>query len=322
MAALHPSRLSVTGARRAVQRAWLRRRGVVGVLMYHRVAAPDTDFWGLAVHPDRFREHLEVIRRHYRPIRLMGLAESLRAGSVPRSGVVLTFDDGYCDNLDVAKPLLEQYEVPATVFPLTGYAGTGRNFWWDELEEICFRGNLPASGALDGREAAVSWSGSRDDACRSLGEQLRPLSHEARLGLLDRLRALASPKAAEPPKPLTREGIAELGRGGLIEVGAHTVTHPMLTALAPEAVFSEIRESKERLEELTGHRVETFSYPYGDHDETAVECVRNLGFAAAVTVEPRPVAGSVDLLELPRFYVGDWSGSEFEARLRRLLADL
>src|SRR5215211_2513756 len=114
------------------------------ILMYHRVAESDLDPWGLSVSPAHFAEQLEVIRRYFRPTSLQDLTKRHQAGKVPNRSIILTFDDGYADNLLIARSLLERYDVPATVFLVTGAILEERNFWWDELEWALLRpGTLP-----------------------------------------------------------------------------------------------------------------------------------------------------------------------------------
>ena len=96
------------------------------ILGYHRVADVASDPSSLCVSKRRFADHLDCLRRHYNPMSLQGLVEAVSAGEVPRRGVVVTFDDGYADNLHSARPLLEQYDVPATVFVITGQIGSKR----------------------------------------------------------------------------------------------------------------------------------------------------------------------------------------------------
>ena len=126
-----------------------RRDGWV-VLLYHRVTVLRRDPWGLAVLPRHFEEHLDVIRRHARPTTLGTLDEMMKRGEHPRRVVVVTFDDGYADNLYEARPLLERYEVPATVFVTTGPLHHDRGFWWDALEDALLSPNVvPATLSLE-----------------------------------------------------------------------------------------------------------------------------------------------------------------------------
>src|SRR5262245_25018119 len=90
------------------------------VLVYHRVARANVDPWELAVTPEHFSEHLEVLRRLARPLPLQSLVEAVRGGAVPRRAVVVTLDDGYADNLRNAEPLLRRHDVPATCFLTAG----------------------------------------------------------------------------------------------------------------------------------------------------------------------------------------------------------
>src|SRR5690606_6268251 len=93
------------------------------ILMYHRVERLANDPQLLAVTPERFAEQLEILTRHYRVVSLHELNRTLRAGRSLRRMVALTFDDGYADNLYNAKPLLERFDCPATVFVTTGQTG-------------------------------------------------------------------------------------------------------------------------------------------------------------------------------------------------------
>ena len=106
------------------------------ILMYHRVAEAHADPFSLAVSRCHFAEHLEILQAHAHPMRMPGLLAALAAGTMPPRPVVLTFDDGYADNLHQALPLLERFGVPATVFVSTGFLDSPREMWWDELERI------------------------------------------------------------------------------------------------------------------------------------------------------------------------------------------
>ncbi len=90
------------------------------ILLYHRVAEVVSDPWSLCVSPRHFAEHLEVLQKLGFVVRLGHLNQTLQDGNRPHRQIVITFDDGYADNLYNAKPLLERYEIPATIFLTTG----------------------------------------------------------------------------------------------------------------------------------------------------------------------------------------------------------
>ena len=104
-----------------------------GVLLYHRIADAETDPQLLCVTPKHFAEHLEVIRRFYRPLALPKLSSHLRSGLLRSRSLALTFDDGYADNFLHAKPLLDRSGIPATVFVTAGQVGSAEEFWWERF---------------------------------------------------------------------------------------------------------------------------------------------------------------------------------------------
>lgn len=317
------------------------------LLLYHRVAELPSDPQLLAVTPHNFAAQLEVLRRRSRPMSLHGLREALRAGAVPDRAVVITFDDGYADNLHNAKSLLQEQDIPATVFVTASYVGSAREFWWDELERLLLLpGTLPPTLHLtpDGRsyewglgEAARyaeeaygrhrPWHvlleedpSPRHQIYRSLFRLLRCLPEEARSNVLDDLRSWAGAQATGRPthRALSREEVIGLDDGGLVEVGSHTVTHPVLAALPAPAQRAEIHRSKACLESILGHPVTSFAYPFGslaDYTGETVRIIRESGFGCACTTVPEVVRRGADPFQLPRMLARNWTGEEFAGRL-------
>ena len=317
------------------------------ILLYHRVAELPTDPQLLAVTPAHFGEHLEVLRRRARPLSLEQLHGRLGDGGIPRRSVVLTFDDGYADNAENAEPLLGRHDVPATVFVTAGAVRAAREFWWDDLERLLLLpGTLPETLELEiegrverfllGASARYaeadfrrhrSWNAFHDSdptprhtAYRSLCQCLRPLPASSRRRVLDELvrQAAAAPGGRPDNRALSPEEVARLGAGGLVEVGAHTTSHPVLSALPPEDQRREIEESRARLEELRGGPVTSFAYPFGmrpDYTPETVAIVCEAGFARACSNFVGLVRPGTDPFQLPRVVVRDWDGDGFAQRL-------
>ena len=325
--------------------AWLRelaqRPGLI--LLYHRVARLPLDPWELSVSPEHFHEHLEVLRRCMTPVSLARLAPRAPGDRMPRRAVAVTFDDGYLDNLDMAKPALERHDVPATVFVASGAVAAGREFWWDELEALLLTDRpLPRALrlAIDGRERTwdlpvpdpnrktTGWrAGSpppspRHTAFLEIWRALRDSRPETRDELLSELCAWAGGSRPRPSHRVLDEAhLRRLAEGKLIEIGAHSVTHSPLAALPVEEQAREIRGSKTALEEMIGAPVMSFAYPFGgarDYGDDAARLVREAGFQRACAVSPRAVTARSDPYRLPRIAVTDCDGDRFaEIILRR-----
>jgi peptidoglycan/xylan/chitin deacetylase (PgdA/CDA1 family) len=338
----YPEALDVALGRGLSRFSWLtrlprfpmsRQSGPI-ILMYHQVAVVENDVWSLAVSPRHFEEHLEVLARRREAVSLPQLTAERGATYSNRRQVAITFDDGYADNLTNAKPILERFAMPATVFVVGDAIGGGREFWWDALDQIFLgRHELPKSLRLriEGRDyqwdlrptsgGLSGWRGTPSERLRRiLWSRLRELHPQERWRLIAELQAWAGQSVAvrSDRRVMTAEEVRLLGADGLIEIGSHTATHPRLAALSAAAQLDDIRRGKHRLEEIIEAPITSFSYPFGgqfDVSATTVNAVRQAGFARACTTRRGTVRPSTNPLRLPRLYVGDWSGEEFERNL-------
>ncbi len=168
------------------------------ILCYHRIFEPETDPHLLSVSPDHFREQLEVVRRIAQPLSLDELSRALERGDLSRRGVVITFDDGYLDNLENALPILRAAEIPATIYIATGYVGSNREFWWDDLERLTLGPEkLPTIVRLtiDGR--SCEWDLGTDFEVDPEWNVLATGARSARQHIFCELHATLRPLAAE-----------------------------------------------------------------------------------------------------------------------------
>jgi peptidoglycan/xylan/chitin deacetylase (PgdA/CDA1 family) len=302
----------------------------------------------LCVTPDHFEEHLKHLRHHYHPISLQDLKQRLDAGRTLRRTVVITFDDGYADNFHTAYPLLKRYEAPATIFIASGYVGLRQGFWGRELERILLRAEeLPEQlkVAICGQsylwdlgswarlpdtlpEEYYRWNATlesfptpRHKAYLELQRLLRPLNKATQMSVLTELSLQARFAKDEPPvcRVLNPEELEVLDRDGLMEVGSHTVSHPVLAAQPLHIQRREIVESKHQLEALLEHPVNSFAYPYGtqeDIGQDSKKLVEEAGYELACANFIAPVTRGSDSFWLPRCLIRDWDGDEFASRLR------
>jgi peptidoglycan/xylan/chitin deacetylase (PgdA/CDA1 family) len=318
------------------------------ILLYHRVEDLQSDPQLLAVSKEHFDEHMALLSSEYRTLRLTELIEALMRCSVPDHTVAVTFDEGYADNLLNAKGILERHRVPATVFVSSGYVGQDREYWWDELERVLLQpGVLPekltlnlggdpftasisssTTYSVEDQQRDAEWSVLQEDATprhrlyRALCDLLRPLPVRVRDSALEQIRDWAGcrPTARKSHRPLSVGELRELIAGGLVEVGAHTVNHPLLSAQPVEEQRSEIVDSKVDLERLCECCAATFSYPFGGrahYSAHSVECVRRAGFSGACSAIVGRVRSRTDPFQLPRCLVRDCDLSTFQENLER-----
>ena len=315
------------------------------VLMYHRVAEPDTDIWDLAVSPAHFEQQLRVLKQLGTVISTLELSERLHERTLKRRSIAITFDDGYLDNYLNARPLLAQYQLPATFFIVSGHVGVDQEFWWDELADILLLSehlpaalvfNLPDGSQLTAdlqpeqsltpalRHQHQHWHASvqapptlRAALFYKLWQQLRPLPAPTQQLCLQQLRAWAGrqPSTRSAYKSIGLSHLQELHGNALFTIGAHTITHPALANHAVALQQQEVDGGRRALHEATGQLPQVLAYPYGSYGSETAALAGQLGFKAAFTTEARLVTTAAEAHKLGRFQVNNWSGDEFKRHL-------
>lgn len=291
------------------------------ILMYHRVAFARHDPWGLAVDPERFEEQIACVKHHRTPMSMDELVDRLRSKTLPENAVAVTFDDGYRDNLVNAKPVLARHGVPATLFLATGFINQKTPFWWDELatmilastqairekqvwpgEAVTLDWGVPERSDIEGGwRAADEPRTARQSAYLAIWRRLQRATAEDREVAMNTLRRHFGTVRDPLGRPMNSDEIGELLSDGLVELGAHTVTHPALTLLSRLESRREIEGSGHRCRELATKCVNGFAYPYGDMSSEVRGDVARLGFSWACSTESGFVDGKQpDIYALPR----------------------
>lgn len=312
----------------AMVRGVVAARDMVGdprlsILIYHRVLERPDPLFPDEIDADRFNILCAQLAREWRVISLGQAVAMWTKGKLPARALSITFDDGYADNATVALPILQRHRLVATFFVSTGFLDGGR-MWNDTVIESLRRSSRdaidlaavdPTSGPIHLPLGSVA---NRRAAIEAVLPRIKYQPLDARERLLQALVAAAG----EPPLPetlmMSSAQVRALADAGM-EIGGHTVHHPILNELSDDEALAEIRDGRDRLQQITGRPVEAFAYPNGlpdrDYDHRHVAMVRNLGFRAGVSTA-RGVAGrDADLLQLPRFTPWDRGQPRWTLRL-------
>jgi peptidoglycan/xylan/chitin deacetylase (PgdA/CDA1 family) len=298
----------------------LRFRNRAWVLMYHRVLTPDDakntcSSEAIVVTRATFERHLGFLRRHFSVVTLREFSDRLlRQRHFERPTCLITFDDGWKDNVVNALPSLTSSGLPATIFLATGYIGSGDCFWQERLTRLLCR--LPEQPALRQHSLVQQYKlDSLFDAdAGSVLPRARLLARDFKNNTVAEIDALI----AGLEQALTRAGSAKdtntidrfmdwhdvehMKRAG-IHFGSHTVSHRMLTRLGESEVTQELTVAKKTIEDQLGSPVDTFAYPNGDHDASTVRVARDVGYQLAFTTQRGTVAPGDDTYRLRRINI-------------------
>jgi peptidoglycan/xylan/chitin deacetylase (PgdA/CDA1 family) len=293
--------------------------GRLSILVYHRVLPRADAMLAGEVEAAAFDWQMALLAEHFRVLPLFEAVQRLRDSTLPARATCVTFDDGYADNHDIALPILKKWRLPATFFIATAYLDGGW-MWNDAVIEAVrqARGeslDLTPLG-LSGHSMATPQL--RCEAAAAIITRLKYLPPDQRQNAMWQVLRLASAKLPDSPMMSSRQ-VRALHSAGM-EIGGHTVSHPILAGLDPVAAYSEIAEGKEQLEHLCGGAVRLFAYPNGkpgkDYRPEHVEMVKRSGFAAAVSTAWGAGGTACDPYQLPRFT--PWDGTPLRFGLRLL----
>lgn len=291
------------------------RRARLMIFTFHRVLEYSDPLRGDEPDREQFRQMLGWIGDLCHVLPLATAVSLLRGGTLPPRAAAITFDDGYLDNLTVAKPLLVEAGLPATVF--IAVDAIRRGVMWNDLLIEAARRWRPGLDLSDLGFGDVIHQQSGQSLVAALIESLKYRSLSERVeASLEIFRRVSD----QPPERLmlSERELVELDGDG-IEIGAHTVHHPILARLPDGAAWEEILESRAWLQGVTGRNPELFAYPNGqpglDYDHRHVAMVREAGFTAAVSTRWGAACSDSGLYELPRFAPWERQRDTFTSRL-------
>lgn len=290
------------------------------ILMYHRVLARPDPYHAGDVDAEAFDWQLAVLKRYFNVLPLTEAAERLKRSALPPRAVCITFDDGYADNVEIALPLLQRHQLHATFFIAAGYLDGGR-MWNDTVIEALAR---TSGETLDLTKSGLGTYGVANDVARvgAIKELLGRLKYLQPEDRLHKSTVIAEAVGKSLPDHLmmTTAQLRRLSKAGM-EIGAHTMSHPILSSLSDEASRTEIEGSITRLRELLGQEIPTFAYPNGrpgkDYGRRDVENVGRAGIRVAVSTAWGYANSSMDSHQLARIAPWDATPARFALRVFR-----
>lgn len=292
------------------------------ILSFHRVLPADDPFRRGDITVEAFERICASLARFFRVMTLGDAAHRMREhGTLPDRALTLTFDDGFADNAELAAPILARHGLKATFFVSTGFLDGSimfndaiiealRTARRDTLDLSELHGELSGTRRLDTLDARVALS-------KELEGTLKYREPQERLVLTRKLAKLVAADDA-PSLMMVPEQVAQMAEQG-IEIGGHTVNHPILRQLSGEAALEEIQAGRNRLQAITQQRIDSFAYPNGrpgqDYDAGTVTNVEAAGFTQAVTTAWGTARCDDDPLQLPRLTFWDRRALTFVPRM-------
>lgn len=308
----------------------IKRQAKCIVLCYHKVCDLESDPLQLSVSKKNFEAHIKHLKEKYNIIRLQDLISHLQKREVPNNSIVITFDDGYADNLYNARPILEKYNAPATIFVTSGMVNSNREFWWDGLEHIFlsnkgFQNKYLAfnTPSIELKFTINNWIDAKN-AYTQIHDHLLKMNSLERNELMNYLFDWAgiSNEACPTHRIVTSDELRSICEGDLIEIGSHGITHSRLSSLNFNEQKREINESNEMLSDIIGGKIYNFSYPFGSHSDFSKATIKILAdseYTGALTNIQGNVYNDSSRYNIPRRIIRNWDLNIFQKHMDSLL---
>jgi peptidoglycan/xylan/chitin deacetylase (PgdA/CDA1 family) len=268
--------------------------GIGHILMFHRVCQPTPKRIPVGSQLEVSPETLESIitffkKRGYAFISLDELYQNLLSPHPSKKFVVFTFDDGYIDNFIIAYPILEQQNIPFTIYIATSFPDRTAQLWWYAVDDLIFS-HPQLEINLDSQKTSFDCTtpSGRLSAAIFIRKKLKSASPSNFQSLITSIFTKNGMDISGLVKDqsMSWQQIKQLSSDPLVTIGAHTVDHYVLNRLNESEVLSQVQDSRKILTDHLNRSIDHFAYPYGSHNEAGpreFKIIKELGFKTAVT---------------------------------------
>jgi peptidoglycan/xylan/chitin deacetylase (PgdA/CDA1 family) len=280
------------------------KRARLSILIYHRVLEEPDTLTDDQCDKDFFELQIRTLSRYFNVLPMPEAIQRLKEKNLPSKAACITFDDGYADNVENALPILQKFGVPATFFVAAGFIDNGV-MWNDKIIELIRHapGDHLDLNAVDLGKYEINSLKQRRETLFALINKIKYLPLDERHALIERLYQLI-PVALPDNIMMTTDQLKQLHRAGM-EIGGHTLSHPILARIEYKTAYDEIAKGKSKLENIIQAPVRFFAYPNGkpgqDYLPEHVTLLKKIGFEAAFVTASGAANYKSDIYQLPRF---------------------
>jgi peptidoglycan/xylan/chitin deacetylase (PgdA/CDA1 family) len=305
---------------------WMPARDSLLVLNYHRIGNPDDDPFDPGVFSataSELSEQISYLKRHASLVTLeeaLAFVDGTIHERMRRCRVLITFDDGYLDNYEIAFPILRSHGVQGVFFLTTGLVGSCEVPWWDHAAYLLRTARKRRFSLRYPAELVVDIA--RDGLTKSLSGILSLYKHPGNADPARFMRELAEDAQAEDPPTTQRrfldwEEAREMAAGGMA-IGSHTHSHRVLSQLGPEQQRQELAQSRAVLKEQLGREPDALAYPVGletSFSDQTQQLARETGYRAAFSFHGGTnLPGTTQRYDIKRVGVGGQSWPRFRVQ--------
>lgn len=293
------------------------RRYYPRILMYHRVLPAENTH---AISPEVFELQVEYLKRYFRVVSVNQLVNEAASGKLKPYTLALTFDDGHQDFYAHAWPILRKYDLPASLYVTTGFVD--QQCWlWPDLLRYLLDSTKKHDLVIEGIGALFIGKNHNHTTWSILGDLCLKLEAGVRVAFLEdlarRLNVTVPPQPLPPFAPVSWDQLREMHKEGL-DIGSHSVSHPIFSSLTNEELHSELALSRKRIFEEIGEAPKGICYPNGMARDvtTTVEQKAKQFYSYGLVAYPN------DIIKDDIMHLGRWAAPNKLARFKQMVSGL
>lgn len=242
--------------------------------------------------PQSLSNTLELLLNNYRIVSLRELEDYYYKNTDIKNSCHITFDDGDITFYKNALPVIKKFNIPVSIYVSPLMASEGKNYWFQEIkdykpDELAKIINKVTNKTLE------------NSTFLEVKEYLKTLRIEVISEIIKRYQDETN-TPAKPPMNMNSKQLIEVKSTGLVDIGAHTLNHPILTNETDEIASSEIGSSIDQLKDILNCDIRYFVYPNGNYGEREIDILKNKGIKLAFTTERGKISFSNNPLSIPR----------------------
>jgi len=295
------------------------------ILLYHGVTQYKSEgienYSAKHISADVFYEQMVFVKKNCSVLSIDEVADHyIKKKSLPKNAVSVSFDDGFKNNFTTAAPILKDLNIPAVFYLSTGFIGTEKMFWVDQLEDCinrCKKNTIQIKIDKTYNKYTLKNKLEKISALKSIKDYCKLVTNEEKEIILKQVIKETNIKPniffSHNYLKLAWEEVKKMAKNPLFTIGGHSVSHNILAALPKNDMEQEIKESINQLTEKTGNKIVHFSYPEGQlhhYNSQVIEMLKKNGVICC----PSSVDGvntlDDDLFHLKRIMVG-FNGRSF-----------
>ena len=278
------------------------------ILSYHRIVDNknqiNSEINSISVTTETFEGQIKLLKKKFN---IVSIDEILKIDNRFENNLAITFDDGYKDNLTHAVPILEKYNVPATIYITTRFLENKLDMWWYEIEKIIWQKDKLDFYFLDKKYYFdIKEENNKKNCYKKLSLLFKSLSYLDQNKLLEQITKTKE-RIQFRDKILNKSDLIQLDQKKNITIGSHTHTHANLAILNDYECKKELLLSKQILENILNKKIAHFAFPYGSKKDAGfreANLVRDAGYQSAVTTQSGGKINS-NLYLIPRVHIGE-----------------